>query len=543
MLHKLAGRSIPKRMWCDIPRLVSQYYLGQPDPGEPAQRIAFGTSGHRGSSLALSFNEAHVLAITQAICNYRRTRGICGPLFLGRDTHALSEAAHSSAIEVLAANKVPTRIALNGDFTPTPVISHTIVAYNRAGNRALADGMLLTPSHNPPEDGGIKYNCPLGGPAELEISDWIAAEANRLLAGRNHEVRRLNLAQALRTAEIEQYDYRLPYIHDLAKIIDMEAIRASGLRLGADALGGSGLGYWLPIAQHYGLDLTLLHGDYDPTFSFMRFDHDGKIRMDCSSSQAMSGLIKLKNSYDIAFGNDPDFDRHGIVTPSHGLLNPNHFLAVAVDYLFTHRQRWVDTLALGKTIVSSSILDRLAAALSRPVLEVPVGFKWFVPGLADATLGFAGEESAGATFLQQDGSTWSTDKDGFIMSLLAAEITAVTGRDPGIYYRDLEERYGRHWYARLDRPCPPEQKKLLSALRPQDISATELAGWPILQKQTSAPGNDAPIGGLKISTSAGWLAIRPSGTENLSKIYAESTLGAKHLQELQQEAEKFWSAG
>lgn len=539
MLHELAGRSIPKGMLCNIPRLISQYYLGQPDPREPRQRVAFGTSGHRGSALELSFNEAHVLAIIQAICNYRRGHDIGGPLFLGQDTHALSEAAHSSAIEVLAANAVPTYIAQGGEFTPTPVLSHALIGYNRNPSRGLADGVLLTPSHNPPADGGIKYNCPHGGPAGPEVSAWIAAEANRILAGRNREVKRLNLARARCSSLIQEYDYRTPYIADLENVIDMEAIRSSGLRLGADALGGSGLGYWLPLAEHYGLDLTLLHGEYDPAFSFMPLDHDGKVRMDCSSPQAMGGLVKLKHSYDIAFGNDPDFDRHGIVTPSQGLLNPNHFLAVAVDYLFTRRRSWPGSLAIGKTIVSSTMLDAVAAALPRPLLEVPVGFKWFVPGLAAGTLGFAGEESAGASFLRRDGRTWTTDKDGFIMSLLAAEITAVTGRDPGLAYRTLEERHGRRWYARQDRPCGVEQKQALSALSPEAITVQEIAGRPILAKQVTAPGNQAAIGGLKVITGAGWFAIRPSGTENISKIYAESAQSAAHLKELLVAAEQF----
>ncbi len=538
MLHKLAGQSIPASMLCNIPRLIAQYYLGQPDSQEPLQRVSFGTSGHRGSSLSLNFNEAHILAITQAICNYRRSADINGPLFLGKDTHALSEAAHSTAIEVLAANAVPTYIAENEEFTPTPVISHAIIGYNRTRKNGFADGIVVTPSHNPPEDGGLKYNCTHGGPADNDVTDLIAAEANRILAGRNREVKRQNYPRALRSASIKHYNYLRPYIADLAQVIDLEAIRSSGLRLGADALGGSGLGYWLPLAQQYGLDLTLLHGNYDPTFSFMRIDHDGKVRMDCSSRKAMGSLIELKDSYDIAFGNDPDFDRHGIVTPSQGLLNPNHFLAVAVAYLFSKRRHWPTSLAIGKTIVSSSMLDRIAAALGRRLLEVPVGFKWFVPGLADETLGFGGEESAGASFLRCDGKTWTTDKDGFIMSLLAAEITAVTGHDPGVFYRTLEEQYGHFWYERQDNPCSPEQKIALSKISPQDITVQEIAGASVQQKLLRAPGNNASIGGLKVVTEQGWFAIRPSGTEAVSKVYAESYQSAQHLQALQSEAKK-----
>lgn len=538
MSHELAGKKLPAGMLVNIPRLIAQYYAGKPDPDEPSQRVVFGTSGHRGSSLKLSFNEDHILAVTQAICNYRKKAGISGPLFLGMDTHALSEPAHISACEVLAANEIPTFYAADNAFTPTPAASRAIIAYNRNRKSALADGIIVTPSHNPPEDGGIKYNMPHGGPADSSTTSWIATEANRLLIAKSAGIKRLTYVKALQSGYLKSFDYCIPYVQNLKNIIDMEAIRGSGLRMAADALGGAALGYWIPIAEQYGLDLTLFNGNPDPTFRFMPVDHDGKIRMDCSSAKAMSGLLKLKNSFDIAFGNDPDSDRHGIVTPGSGLMNPNHYLAVAIDYLFNHRPNWPKSAAVGKTIVSSSMLDLVAKRCQRKLIEVPVGFKWFVDGLCKGTLAFAGEESAGATFLCRDGSLWSSDKDGIILALLAAEITAVTGNDPGQQYHALEKEFGKFFYGRQDSPATEEQKARLAALTPESIALQEIAGRKVLAKLTSAPGNNAPIGGLKVVTEGGWFAIRPSGTENISKIYAESLLGSKHLHQLFEAAKK-----
>ncbi|MFA6930721.1 MAG: phosphoglucomutase (alpha-D-glucose-1,6-bisphosphate-dependent) [Lentisphaeria bacterium] len=532
MSHELAGKKMPVGMLVNISRLIAEYYTGKPDPNKLGQQVSFGTSGHRGSSLHLTFNEDHILAITQAICNYRKKNGINGPLFLGMDTHALSEPAQLSCCEVLAANEMPTLYADQHAYTPTPSVSHAIITYNQNRKTGLADGIIVTPSHNPPEDGGIKYNMPHGGPADSETTCWIADEANRLLRAKNSGIKRLTYANALASGFLKPFDYRTPYVRDLQNILNLDAIRGSGLSIAADALGGAGLGYWIPIAEKYGLNLTLFNGNPDPTFRFMPVDHDGKIRMDCSSPKAMAGLIKLKNSFDIAFGNDPDFDRHGIVTPSCGLLNPNHYLAAAIDYLFQHRPDWPIQAAVGKTIVSSSMLDLVTARSQRKLLEVPVGFKWFVDGLASGELAFAGEESAGATFLCKDGTLWSTDKDGIILALLAAEITAVTGKDPGQHYQNLENEFGSFFYGRQDSPATPEQKAKLARLTPDSLQLKQIAGSPVLAKLTRAPGNNAPIGGLKIVTADGWFAIRPSGTENISKVYAESRLGSKHLKQL-----------
>jgi len=518
--------------------------------------VSFGTSGHRGTSLAASFNEDHILAITQAICDYRAKAGIDGPLFLGMDTHALSEPAHISALEVLAANEVEVRIAQDQEYTPTPVISHAILTFNRdlgagtgAGARGTgsseesgaagsgqADGIVITPSHNPPDDGGFKYNPPHGGPANAEATRWIEDRANSLLEDGNQGVQRIPYARALRQSNVQAHDYISAYVDDLESVIDMEAIRSSGLRIAADPMGGSGVAYWEPIRERYGLDLTVVNPEVDPTFRFMRVDKDGKIRMDCSSPYAMAGLIDLRNDYDLAFGNDTDYDRHGIVTPKAGLLNPNHYLAAAVEYLFQSRQGWNEVSAVGKTVVTSSMIERVAAHLGREVFEVPVGFKWFVDGLLDGSYGFGGEESAGASFLRMDGTVWTTDKDGFILDLLAAEITAKTGRDPSEHYATLAETFGEPIYERIEAPATPEQKVALKGLSPEQVTTGELAGEEILAKLTHAPGNGAAIGGLKVVTENGWFAARPSGTENIYKIYAESFRGADHLAQIQEEA-------
>jgi len=537
-MHALAGKPAPRSIWTDLPALVSAYYTVKPDPAEPACAVAFGTSGHRGNALKGTFNEDHILAVVQAICHHRRRAGITGPLFLGKDTHALSEPAQSTALEVLAANGVETMVAADGAFTPTPSVSRAILAWNHGRTSDLADGIVITPSHNPPDNGGIKYNPPNGGPADTDVTDWVAAEANALLRQGNRDVKRFTLAKALRTPCIHPFDFITPYVEDLAQVIDLEAIRASGLRLGADALGGAGLGYWAPVAERYGLQIEVLNGQYDPTFGFMCVDKDGKIRMDCSSPQAMAGLVALKDRYDLAFGNDPDFDRHGIVCPSSGLMNPNHYLAVAIQYLFSSRAGWRPDAAIGKTLVSSSMIDRVGASLGRRVAEVPVGFKWFVPGLVDGSFGFGGEESAGASFLRKDGSVWTTDKDGIILCLLAAELTAVTGKDPGEHYRDLTARFGAPLYERMDAPADAAQRSVLARLAPEQVRASTLAGEPILAKLTQAPGNGAPIGGLKVVTENGWFAARPSGTEDVYKIYAESFKGQDHLSALQQEAKE-----
>ncbi len=535
-LHPLAGHPAPKSILANIPRLISDYYTRHPDLSDETHLVSFGTSGHRGSAAKCTFNEDHILAIVQAICDYRQDAGIDGPLFLGMDTHALSEPAHATALEVLAANGIEVRIAKDFGYTPTPVISHAILTYNRDRKENLADGIVITPSHNPPDNGGIKYNPPNGGPADTDVTSRIADRANAYLRQGLKEIKRLPYDQALALSSTVAYDYVTPYVDDLTNVIDMEAIKKAGLRIAADALGGSGLGFWKPIADKYGLNIELINGYPDPTFSFMCVDKDGKIRMDCSSASAMAGLIQLKNQYDIAFGNDPDFDRHGIVTPSAGLMNPNHYLAVAIQYLFSHRSEWREDAAVGKTLVSSSMIDRVAADLGRTLSEVPVGFKWFVDGLVDGSYGFGGEESAGASFLRKDGTVWSTDKDGIILCLLAAEITAVTGRDPARHYQDLVRKFGDPVYARIDAEATPAQKAVLGKLSPDQITADTLAGEAITAKLTNAPGNGAGIGGLKVTTENGWFAARPSGTEDIYKIYAESFKGEEHLRQIQEQA-------
>jgi phosphoglucomutase len=535
-VHELAGKPAPTSILVTVPRLITAYYAFKPDPSEETQRVSFGTSGHRGSSLAASFNEAHILATTQAICDYRGSHGTGGPLFLGMDTHALSEPAHTSALEVLAANGVDVMVAREMDFTPTPVISHAILSYNRQVKPGRADGIVITPSHNPPPDGGIKYNPPHGGPADTEATSWIQERANLLLRKGTQGIKRIPYEKALKAATTHFHDYVTPYVEDLEDVLDMSAISASGLRIAVDPLGGSGVNFWEPIRDYYELDLTVVNREVDPTFRFMRVDRDGKIRMDCSSPYAMAGLIDLREDYDIAFGNDPDADRHGIVTRAGGLMNPNHYLAVAVWYLFQQRNGWGEEVSIGKTLVSSGLIDRVAADLGRPLIEVPVGFKWFVEGLVNGQMGFAGEESAGASFLRLDGTVWTTDKDGLIMGLLAAEITARLGRDPAEEYSRLTERFGAPHYRRIDAPATPQLKKILARLSPGKISASLLAGEPILNRLTHAPGNGAPIGGIKVVAENGWFAARPSGTEDVFKIYAESFKGEKHLEAILEEA-------
>jgi len=524
-------------MLVDVTKLVSAYFSQVPDPAVPAQRVAFGTSGHRGSSLQTSFNEQHILAITQAICRYRAQQGIDGPLFLGIDTHALSAPACASALEVLAANGVDVMLAERDEYTPTPVISHAILTYNRGRTAGLADGIVVTPSHNPPEDGGFKYNPPNGGPAETGITRWIETEANEFLQRGLQGVKRMPHDQALRAATTHRHDYLNAYVSDLGQVIDMEAIRGASLRLGVDPLGGAGVHYWGLIAERYGLDLTVVSEEVDPTFGFMSVDWDGRIRMDPSSSYAMQRLISLKDRFDIAVACDPDSDRHGIVTRSAGLLPPNHYLAVAIHHLFRHRPQWSAKAGVGKTVVSSAMIDRVAAKLGRTLYEVPVGFKWFVDGLFDGSLGFGGEESAGASFLRRDGTVWTTDKDGMVPALLAAEITARAGRDPGTIYRELTAELGEPVADRIEAPANPEQKKKLSALSPQQVRSTHLAGEEIRSILTNAPGNGAPIGGVKVITDGGWFAARPSGTEEIYKIYAESFRGQDHLRRITEEAQ------
>lgn len=536
IVHPLAGRQAPPDSIINIPRLISAYYTYQPDPAEQRHRVVFGTSGHRGSSLSYSFNQDHVHAITQAICLYRQERHISGPLFIGFDTHALSEPAFISGLEVLAANCVETRIAKDMQYTPTPAISHAVLSYNKGRREGFADGIVITPSHNPPDSGGIKYNPPNGGPADTSTTRWIADKANEILIHGNRNVKRIPYDKAQKAANVQQHDFIREYVSDLKTIIDMDCIKAAGLKLCADALGGAGLGYWLPIADEYGLHLDLINAVPDPTFRFMHLDSDGKIRMDCSSPYAMTGLIALKESYDLGFGNDPDFDRHGIVTRSAGLLNPNHYLAVAISYLFQHRKDWSNTAAIGKTLVSSSMIDRIAAGLGRTLMEVPVGFKWFVDGFMKGAIGFGGEESAGASFLRKDGSVWTTDKDGFILCLLAAEITAKTGHDPSQHYQEITEKFGQPAYARIDAAATSRQKDVLAQLSPEQVQADTLAGETIIAKLTKAPGNGAAIGGLKVCTKNGWFAARPSGTEDVYKIYAESFRGQEHLTLIQEEA-------
>ena len=536
-LHELAGKPAPRDLLENIPRLVTAYYTQSPDPSEPTQLVAFGTSGHRGSSSKSSFNEPHILAIAQAICEFRASKGFSGPLYLGMDTHALSEPAHATVLEVLAANGVTTMVHKGLGYTPTPVISHAILGYNRGRDRGRADGIVITPSHNPPGDGGIKYNPPDGGPADTNTTSVIQNRANEILRDGLKAVRRMPYERALRAPGVQEHDYITPYVDDLSNIVDLEAIAGAKLKIGVDPLGGSGIHFWEPIAARYGLDLEVVNPAVDPTFGFMTVDKDGKIRMDCSSPYAMAGLIAHKDRFDIAFGNDPDYDRHGIVTRSAGLLNPNHYLAVAIWYLFQNRPGWSANAAIGKTLVSSSMIDRVGASIGRTVSEVPVGFKWFVDGLLSGSYGFGGEESAGASFLRKNGTVWTTDKDGIILDLLAAEITARMGRDPGAIYRELEARFGTPVYERMDAPAKPSQKAALKKLSPEMVSAGTLAGEAITAKLTNAPGNGASIGGLKVVTENGWFAARPSGTEDIYKIYAESFVGRDHLALIQKEAQ------
>jgi phosphoglucomutase len=541
-VHPLAGKPAPREFLVNIPRLVAAYYTQTPNVEDPAQRVAFGTSGHRGTSTQGSFNEAHILAVSQAVCEMRLAQGISGPLYLGMDPHALSEPAMYTALEVFAANGVETVIPAGLGYIPTPVISHAILSYNRGRAHGLADGVVITPSHNPPQDGGFKYNPPSAGPADTSITTGIQERANAILADGLKDVRRMPVAKALKAATVHERDYITPYVNDLGSVVDLNSIAAAGLKLGVDPLGGAGLAFWDPIAERYGLNIQVTNRSIDPTFSFMTLDHDGKIRMDCSSPYAMASLIALKDQYDIAFGNDPDYDRHGIVTRSAGLLNPNHYLAVAIWYLYQHRPGWSADVAVGKTLVSSSMIDRVAARLGKRLVEVPVGFKFFVDGLLDGSFGFGGEESAGASFLRQDGSVWTTDKDGFILDLLAAEIMAVTGRDPGEHYRELEGMFGAPVYERMDAPANAAQKNILASLSPEMVSAQSLAGEEIAARLTHAPGNGAALGGLKVVTQNGWFAARPSGTEEAYKIYAESFLGVEHLRRIQQEAQAIVSA-
>lgn len=536
-LSPLAGKPAPAQLLVDIPRLVTAYYTGQPDAAIATQRVAFGTSGHRGSSFELSFNEWHVLAISQAICLYRQMKGINGPLFVGIDTHALSTPAGASALEVFAANGVETMIAANDEYTPTPAISHAIICYNRGRTSGLADGVVITPSHNPPESGGFKYNPPNGGPADTDVTKWIEAKANELLAARLSGVKRISYEQALKAGTTHRHDYLNTYVGDLKNVIDMDTLRGANLRLGVDPLGGAGVRYWSAIGEHYGLNLEVVNTSVDPTFRFMCVDWDGRIRMDPSSSYAMQGLIGLKERFDVAFACDPDHDRHGIVTPSGGLLAPNSYLAVSIDYLFNNRPQWRADAAVGKTVVSSGLIDRVSARLGRRLYEVPVGFKWFADGLFEGSLGFGGEESAGASFLRLDGSVWSTDKDGLIPSLLAAEMTARTGRDPSQLYQKMTEDLGRPFSTRVDAQATPQQKALLSKLSPEQVKSTHLAGETITQILSHAPGNNQAIGGLKVMTENGWFAARPSGTEDIYKIYAESFIGDEHLARLVEEAQ------
>jgi phosphoglucomutase len=534
--HPRAGQPAALEDLVDVPRLVTAYYAEHPDPGVPAQQVAFGTSGHRGSSLRTAFNEDHILAMSQAVCDYREAQGVDGPLFLARDTHALSQPAMVSALEVFAANDVTVLVDSRDGFTPTPALSHAILTYNRGRSAGQADGVVITPSHNPPDDGGYKYNPPNGGPADSDATRWIQDRANALILGGLKEVHRIPYARA-RTAETtRRYDFVSAYVDDLPSVIDVEAIRASGVRIGADPMGGASVGYWGEIASRHGLDLTVVNPAVDPTWRFMTLDGDGKIRMDCSSRHAMASLIAQRSKYQVATGNDADADRHGIVTPDAGLLNPNHYLAVAISYLFRSRSDWPSEAAVGKTLVSSSMIDRVAADLGRPLVEVPVGFKWFVPGLLNGSLGFGGEESAGASLLRRDGSTWTTDKDGIALCLLASEIIAVTGRSPSEHYAELVARFGDPAYARIDAPATREEKAVLGKLSPDQVAATELAGEPITATLTTAPGNGAPIGGLKVCTESGWFAARPSGTEDVYKIYAESFRGPEHLSRIQEEA-------
>ncbi len=544
MSHERAGQQALPSDLVDVPHLVTAYYTTWPDLDDPAQRVAFGTSGHRGSSLNGSFTEAHIVATTQAICDYRAAQGIAGPVFVGRDTHALSEPAWASALEVLAGNEVTTLIDSRDRYTPTPAVSHAILRHNQGRgdqDASRADGIVVTPSHNPPSDGGFKYNPPHGGPADTDATGWIADRANELLAQALREVKRVPLARALAAPSTSRYDFLATYIDDLPNVLDLDAVRAAGLRIGADPLGGASVDYWAAIAERLRLDLTVINPLVDPTWRFMTLDWDGKIRMDCSSPSAMASLIANRDAFQLSTGNDADSDRHGIVTPDGGLMNPNHFLAVAIEYLFSHRPGWAADTAIGKTLVSSSMIDRVAAGLRRTLVEVPVGFKWFVPGLLDGSVGFGGEESAGASFLRTDGTVWTTDKDGILLALLASEILAVTGSSPSDLYRALTEQHGDPAYARIDAPADREQKAVLAALTPEQVTATDLAGEPITAKLTAAPGNGAAIGGLKVTTASAWFAARPSGTEDVYKIYAESFRGPEHLAEVQAAARELVS--
>jgi phosphoglucomutase len=541
-ISPLAGKPAPKEMLIDPARLEREYFEGLPDLDDPNQLVAFGTSGHRGSPLHGSFTEAHILAITQAICDYRTAHGTSGPLYMGKDTHALSGPARRTALEVLAANNIETIIQRGDGFTPTPVISHAILVHNRSRSSRLADGIVITPSHNPPEDGGFKYNPTNGGPAETDVTQWIEHRANELLRQRNSDVKRVTPRGAITADSTHQQDLMRPYVDDLRNVVDMDAIRGARLKLGVDPLGGAAVHYWEPINRTYGLDIVVVNPEVDPTFSFMTVDHDGAIRMDCSSPYAMARLVGLKDNYRVAFANDPDSDRHGIVTPTSGLLNPNHYLSVAIWYLLTHRPDWPAQAAVGKTLVSSSMIDKVVNKLGRRLSEVPVGFKWFAPGLFDGSYCFGGEESAGASFLRRDGTVWTTDKDGPIMDLLAAEITARTGKDPGEHYESLTAEFGTSYYTRVDAPATPEQKARLERLAPEAVKAPNLAGEPITGKLTRAPGNDASIGGLKVVTRSGWFAARPSGTEAVYKIYAESFKDEQHLEAILADAQQIVGA-
>jgi phosphoglucomutase len=536
--HPLAGQPAPETALIDVPALERAYHANRPDPSDPRQQVIFGTSGHRGSSLDHTFTESHIVAITQAICDYRQMSGIDGPLFMGKDTHALSEPAQRTALEVLSAAGVETILQRDDGVTPTPVISHAILSYNSGRTTGRCDGIVITPSHNPPHDGGFKYNPPHGGPADSDVTSWIEDRANSLLRSGIESVKRVPFAVAIRASTTLEVDFVEPYVADLSSVIDMKAIRAANLKIGVDPLGGAAVHYWQPIADRYGLDITVTNPAIDPTFRFMTLDHDGEIRMDCSSPFAMASLVKLKDQFDVAFGNDPDSDRHGIVTKSMGLMNPNHYLAVAIRYLLTHRERWPAHSKVGKTLVSSSMIDRVVNSLNRPLAEVPVGFKWFAPKLLDGSYCFGGEESAGASFLRRDGAVWTTDKDGPILCLLAAEMLARTGKDPGEHYLELTKEFGTPFYTRIDAPATPEQKARLLKLEPSDVKASDLAGEPIEAKLTRAPANQAPIGGLKVVASSGWFAARPSGTEDIYKIYAESFRDQAHLDAIVAEAHR-----
>jgi len=539
--HPLAGKPAPPEILIDVAGLEKAYFETMPNLDDPTQRVSFGTSGHRGSPLEGSFNQAHILAITQAICDYRRSKGISGPLFMGKDTHAISGPAQKTALEVLAANDVETFIQRHEGYTPTPVISHAILVYNQGRKEGIGDGIVITPSHNPPADGGFKYNPPNGGPADTDVTGWVQDRANDLLRSGNREVKRRSYSLACKASTTHERDFIGPYVEDLSSVLDMEGIRSAGIKIGVDPLGGSSIGYWEPVKEQYQLDLTVVNPRIDPTFRFMTLDHDGKIRMDCSSPYAMAGLVALKDRFQVAFGNDTDADRHGIVTRSAGLMNPNHYLAAAISYLLSHRPKWSAASGVGKTLVSSSLIDRVVERFGRKLFEVPVGFKWYADGLLDGSLCFGMEESAGASFLRKDGTVWNTDKDGILLGLLAAEMTARLGKDPGEYYHELTDRLGVPYYLRVDAPATPEEKNRLKGLAPEAVSAGELAGEPIVAKLTRAPGNGGSIGGLKVVTPSGWFAARPSGTENIYKLYAESFKSQTHLEAILEEARKILS--